>query len=1248
MKILAIRGKNLASLSGEFAVALEEGPLSEVGLFAITGPTGAGKSTLLDALCLALYDAVPRLVDGSGAAVGRAEESEELRLRGNDVRGLLRRGTADGFAEADFLGGDGKRYRARWEVRRARNRPTGRLQAQSLSLCDLESGQFLGRTKTEVLEAIEERLGLSFEQFRRSALLAQGDFAAFLKSRPAERSELLERITGTEIYGAISRAAHARAAEEKGNLRAMEERLGDLRPLDPNGRSDLERRCEEAAAALCDAEGEKGRLQTLLEGHLRLKELRGGEARAEEALGEAEAAREGAALRRSELEKTEQAQPLRGAVQQCDAAEGDLGKANALLEEARQEHRLLEESVAREEASLAELGRIRQEAQGELARLVPLIRQARDLDVRIGEAKGSLATACAESAALAERAVNEKAALEILLAARAEARQIANGAEKWLDEHGGDAVLSRQWDLWDGEFRRYARGVNELHGAEGELKRLRDEESRLEEEMRRIASLIESADASLRELEEKRERFEGEVASFCPDDLAMQREELERRRERLRVLGEVAREVQRLREERSGLAASLEEERHRGEAAFEEGRKSGEALTGIRAALLEARRALESARTARKEEVESLRACLREGEACPVCGALDHPWAVEGVPLFDRLIDEQGGRVLALEREESALAKKFAEAEANREAALRQAREKGRRLTELESDLHRSCERWSALDPAREAIDAKDALPELAFRMEETERAAALLREREKKEQECRRILDEVRRDFEKVRRSRDEAQAKALGLRPRMQETSTKGGAAQSAIAAASRVCREALEALSDPLGPPENWERDLKKDPKEFFVACRERADRWRREEIRKAEAEKKLQELAPECAAAETRCRHSDAACETAGKSVAVRQEALQKLTDERRSLLDGEEADAVERRLESAVTGAEDALEGARALCAEAHRRLAAAAQTLVHRESESIRRAADRDDKRSALDEALAAAGWQETVLRRLLERPAEWLGKERRALDALEAQCREALVLLRERREQTAAHLSAGNCDGSQEEAAALLQEATARLTAARDAWVAAEGERREDDRRRTQAGRLQEELARLRERWNIWESLRELIGSADGSKFRSFAQSLTLDALLAHANRHLDDLARRYALERVPGSDLELQVIDREMGDEVRPVHSLSGGESFLVSLALALALASLSSHRTQVESLFIDEGFGSLDPDTLDTAVASLDALQSLGRKVGVISHVPALVERIGVQVRVESLGSGRSRVRVIGGSSAPALKN
>lgn len=164
------------------------------------------------------------------------------------------------------------------------------------------------------------------------------------------------------------------------------------------------------------------------------------------------------------------------------------------------------------------------------------------------------------------------------------------------------------------------------------------------------------------------------------------------------------------------------------------------------------------------------------------------------------------------------------------------------------------------------------------------------------------------------------------------------------------------------------------------------------------------------------------------------------------------------------------------------------------------------------------------------------------------------------------------------------------------------------------------------------------WSRLNEMIGSADGKKFRQVAQEYTLDVLLGYANFHLDGLTKRYQLQRIPCT-LSLQVLDKDMGDEVRTVYSLSGGESFLVSLALALGLASLSSSRMKVESLFIDEGFGSLDPVTLNIAMDALERLHNQGRKVGVISHVQEMTERIPTQIKVTKLSSGKSKIEIDG---------
>ncbi|MBU2012103.1 MAG: exonuclease SbcC, partial [Gammaproteobacteria bacterium] len=167
------------------------------------------------------------------------------------------------------------------------------------------------------------------------------------------------------------------------------------------------------------------------------------------------------------------------------------------------------------------------------------------------------------------------------------------------------------------------------------------------------------------------------------------------------------------------------------------------------------------------------------------------------------------------------------------------------------------------------------------------------------------------------------------------------------------------------------------------------------------------------------------------------------------------------------------------------------------------------------------------------------------------------------------------------------------------------------------------------------------WGRIAALIGSSDGGAFRKIAQAYNLDLLVQHANVQLRQLARRYRLKR-GGSPLGLLVMDTEMGDELRSVHSLSGGETFLVSLALALGLASMASSKLRIESLFIDEGFGSLDPESLQIAMDALDSLQAQGRKVAVISHVAEMHERIPVQIQVRRQGNGQSDLQIVGGLS------
>ena len=177
------------------------------------------------------------------------------------------------------------------------------------------------------------------------------------------------------------------------------------------------------------------------------------------------------------------------------------------------------------------------------------------------------------------------------------------------------------------------------------------------------------------------------------------------------------------------------------------------------------------------------------------------------------------------------------------------------------------------------------------------------------------------------------------------------------------------------------------------------------------------------------------------------------------------------------------------------------------------------------------------------------------------------------------------------------------------------------------------------ESLAELRVQLKVWQRLNGLIGSRDGKKFRRFAQGLSLDMLVGHANVHLEKLSERYQLARIEDEELGLEIVDLFQASITRPMSSLSGGEGFLASLALALGLSDLAGRNVQIDSLFIDEGFGSLDGDTLDEAISALEALRLRDKTVGVISHIDLLKERTSTQVVVGVDAEGRGKLEVRG---------
>ncbi|WP_305369738.1 AAA family ATPase [Photobacterium leiognathi] len=1265
MKILALRGENLASLQSQFEIDFAGGRLGDAGLFAITGKTGAGKSTLLDAICLALYDRIPRLQSNkkNDAEIGR--DDEDNRIKANDVRSILSRGKGEGFAEVDFVANDGSHWRAHWHVRRARGRAEGKIQAAEQWLENIETGQRFAGKKQELQAEIEKLIGLSFDQFRRAVMLPQGEFAAFLKAGADERAALLERMTGGEIYGRLSIAAHERAKDEKLKLTQLQGKLGDIALLTDEERDALNAQLATAREQVTSQQQKLEQLKQHREVLLNAEKLTQRIGESEQQLVQAKQAQQLAEPRYLQLEKYEQALPARGdftlltqAQQQVIKWQQSLQSATIELTAKQQQQGQLQTSVEQSQQQLAQ----KQQA---FNALEPKLKQAANIEQK----RDGLQQQSTEMQQQLAGLNKELTALREQLASKQQQQQLAQSQQQQvtaaLAQTQGVKVLAEQQNAIKDNISQFQQAQSQIAQLQADIK-LRETT---------LASVTQQQiqfDKQLSALDQQKLQLTEQTAAH---DLTALEQLQDQERQHYAAYQQLS---SKLKESLFGLDKwhGLLQQRDKSQLMLQglinSIATSEQRLVALAPELLQ----LDAQHKEVEFQVNQSRAVMSltdyreqlvEGEACPLCGSETHPYQQHN-PQVESIISQQQLRL-------QQLAQQRQDANAEQRQLTQSITQDKQRQTELEQDIaglnntiqglvnQQQCH-WTDLMAveldvitlAEITLSTDSDLAQLSHYQANWSQAvddakAQMLQIKDQGEQRKVLIEDVKKQQLQLQQLTKQEAELKEQCYLLTQQQTQAQEqfNAFTTQANNLQNVVAERQQALMAIYGN-DAWLNALAQQGKAGFIADLELQIQQYQTNIEQQQLlEKQLTELSPVLATLTNSVQHAEQQANDITAKVTHLAKEQQACWQQRVELVGEQPLDTIERSAKADI-------EAQQQQCQQLQTQLNQLAEVIaaeLTKQQNATQQLAESETEQQKLQQVwqawLAKLALTEAELTALLSKDETWLQQERTELKQLEQAVSQGETIVKERQQaqvdyqptvelakQWFSEHDISDDASTQQQLFSQWQTEKSQL----DDQVFQLRQRLDlGEQAEKQAGDLRSALATQQTQTELWMEMSDLIGSATGNKFRTLAQGLTLQQLVINANEHLHDLAPRYALQPVPGSPLALQVIDHDMGDEVRSVESLSGGESFLVSLSLALALASLAADTRQLGSLFIDEGFGTLDPDSLEMALACLDALQADGRQIGVISHVGTLVERIGVQVAVEAQGGGRSNIAIKG---------
>ena len=1247
MKIHHIRLLNLNSLRTDVRLDFEEGPLAYSGLFAITGDTGAGKTTILDAVTLALFGRTSREHQGE----------------------VMSTGASEAVAEVEFSNERG-RFLARWEQRKKKK---GDLKTER-SVAQWKGDQFVEAASgmRHSGDFIEQHLGMSYAQFKRTVLLAQGEFASFLNppgkagEREDARAEVLERLTDTAIYSQISEAAFERFKLEKAALERLQAQRDALRIRDPAQMEALKTALEvEEKAAVLNREA-LARLREnkqWLEGVQALK-IRG------QSLEDASAAHFAAETEilplKTALARYQQLQPFRPQFARLveyerdhEALTASIAAIEADFETARQEKQRIETDLAAKQAELAEQVEAAKQAEA-------LLGQVTNLDAQIRAKQDNLAAATAVWT-LAVEGVRESEGQQAELASRHQVLQAAfRENEQWLETREALGQFGANVAKAEDQVDRLRMLYGAAQKAADGCKTAADKHGLATEKASAAATEAEKAHALAGAAKQQWSDFLEEHK--LPPEEAEAELEVDRRVGLSIAQLQHFEDFTRYHDTYRQVAEELSEAREAHQMLLSEEHVLGMELLTLLEELprLESRLSLKRKRYEWQQQARALlevRADLKPGEPCPVCGALEHPFVEKQV--HDALDQD------AL-REWTEAEATMRETHSRYERVLDRHRDLQNQLVQLEDFLEDTAtEQMRRLQHKLKTQESgfawADPLP-----LENIQAQKTFLRKKTEDLQRAKSSLEQLRAQFKQWSQALRSAERRAEQAALANQYAQTQQQLAEAEKARAEQeqerlvaeigLEKAKLDAWLQPFGFGFEPNGGFKKRFDALVEDTRQYASRVRQRDTLRIDVEK----TGAQIAALSEQLKDRKTALLQQQEALEGLRVDFDALTQLRHALFGDknpqEERASAQERLENLRLALDQARQADKANAArlaqltENHASLNRAylknrlesgklqtelGDALTKNELwQALPEAADPGAPESgassvpppatnALIQAFDQFLLSEETSKKMEQTLLEW----QQQADLLVRQGKENSAQLAREEGRAFAFTDADALHTAMVAAETALQSTLQEIGAIR-------GRMEDNAERAKEATKLLRAVAAQQLELARWEALKKLIGASGGALFRRFAQGLTLKQLVVQTNRHLLRFqGGRYRLRKKEGMDLDLEIIDSFQADNVRSVNTLSGGETFLASLALALGLSDMTGYSDQIQTLFIDEGFGALDDNALEIAIDTLESLQAQGVTIGVISHIREMKERIGTQIQVIKQGDGFSEVRVVG---------